>query len=344
MAGAGKPQYRLLRVARRTLYWGLPPLILYVVLTRIDVDELGRLATIASLPLLAAGIFMIVPTIMLGALRWHFLVRRYDCALLPVAASIREYWKSLAVGVLAPGSLGSDAYRVMILGRPKANYLRNAFVIGVEKLGALVSCAALITVLYPKLGPNHLPAAVDRTVGVLYLMLVAGSALLILVLVVRRHSVLRRVASAFGRRIGALARRATSFASVPAPQEESIARNGVSLTLSMFRPKIALPVLALSLAIHFISAVQSQIFFQVFDYEISFFVNLFVTPLLFLLYAMPISFGGTGIREGAFILAYGAFSVPVETSLIISFSGLLANFVSYAIGASLFLFSNKDEQ
>jgi uncharacterized membrane protein YbhN (UPF0104 family) len=66
-------------------------------------------------------------------------------------------------------------------------------------------------------------------------------------------------------------------------------------------------------------------------------VNLFITPLLFLLYALPISFGGLGIREGAFILAYSAFGVPTETALIISVTGLMGNLLSYGIGAGLIL-------
>jgi hypothetical protein len=98
-------------------------------------------------------------------------------------------------------------------------------------------------------------------------------------------------------------------------------------------------MVGLSLAIYLVSAAQSQILFQAFGYEIPFTVNLFITPLLVLLYALPISFGGIGIREGAFILAYSAFGVPPETSLIISFSGLLGNLISYGIGASLFFLS-----
>ena len=75
---------------------------------------------------------MQAPVVALGALRWHFLLRRYECASFPLARSVGEYWKSMAVGVLVPGSLGSDAYRVMIAGRQKGFFLRSAFVIGVE--------------------------------------------------------------------------------------------------------------------------------------------------------------------------------------------------------------------
>jgi len=330
---------RLLRTIRRALYWGLPPLILYLIFRRIDLEQLGRLVSNANLLLILSGIAMLVPVVVLGALRWHFLMRRYDCASLPVAASIGEYWKSLAVGLLVPGSLGSDAYRVMVLGRQKGYYLRSAFVIGVEKLAALFSCAVLIAGLYPLLAPNHLPSGVAHAIDALYVIFIAGVSFALFAILVRRQSWVWRLAEAFNARLEAMARRVTARAPTLPTQEESTPRTGLALMLSVFSPGVALPMVGLSLAIYLVSAAQSQILFQAFGYEIPFTVNLFITPLLVLLYALPISFGGIGIREGAFILAYSAFGVPPETSLIISFSGFLGNLISYGIGASLFLLS-----
>jgi uncharacterized protein (TIRG00374 family) len=330
---------RLLLTIRRALYWGLPPLILYLIFRRIDLEQLGRLVSNANLLLILSGIAMLVPVVVLGALRWHFLMRRYDCASLPVAASIGEYWKSLAVGLLVPGSLGSDAYRVMVLGRQKGYYLRSAFVIGVEKLAALFSCAVLIAGLYPLLAPNHLPSGVAHAIDALYVIFIAGVSFAMFAILVRRQSWVWRLAEAFNARLEAMTRRVTALAPTQPTQEESTPRTGLALMLSVFSPGVAVPMVGLSLAIYLVSAAQSQILFQAFGYEIPFTVNLFITPLLVLLYALPISFGGIGIREGAFILAYSAFGVPPETSLIISFSGFLGNLISYGIGASLFFLS-----
>lgn len=337
----GESNQRLLRVVRRILYWGLPPLLLYLIFRRIHLDQLVQLVSNADLILVLSGISMLIPVVVLGGLRWHFLMRHYDCAPLPVAATIGEYWKSLAVGLLVPGSLGSDAYRVMVLGRQNGYYLRSAFVIGVEKLAALFSCAVLIAGLYPLLAPNHLPSAVAQTVDALYVIFLAGIAFAISVFLVRRQSWVKRLAEAFNARLEAMARRVAAFAPTHPARDDNTPRTGLVLMLSVFAPAVALPVVGLSLAIYLVTAAQSQVLFQAFGYEIPFSVNLFITPLLFLLYAVPISFGGIGIREGAFILAYSAFGVPPETSLIISFSGLLGNLISYGIGASLFFLSTN---
>lgn len=333
----------MMRVARRVLYWSLPPFILYLVFERIDSRRLVQLASNADLRPILMGIALIVLVVAAGGLRWHTLLHRYDCALLSVTRTIGEYWKSLAVGVLIPGSLGSDAYRVMVPGRQKGYYLRSAFVIGVEKLAALFSCAVLIAGLYPLLAPNHLPRVVSQIVDALYVIFLVGIAFGIAVILVRRQSWARRLAEAINARLEALARRVASLASTPQAPEEKPPHTALALMFSAFSPGVVLPTVGLSMAVLFISAIQSQLFFQGLGYDVSFLINLFVTPLLFLLFTLPISFGGIGIREGAYILLYGAFGVPAEIALVASFCSLLSILLSYSIGASLFLLSKGQQ-
>jgi hypothetical protein len=66
-------------------------------------------------------------------------------------------------------------------------------------------------------------------------------------------------------------------------------------------------------------------------------VNLFVAPIFFIIFLIPISFGSIGVREGAFILLYGQFGVPMEVALLVSFFNLFGLFLNNIIGA-LFIF------
>lgn len=333
----------LLRITRRVLYWSLPPLMLYLIFRRIDLVGLRQLVSNADLRPILAGVALNGLVIAIAAMRWHALLRRYCCSPHRIFTSLFEYWKSLAAGMLVPGSLGSDAYRVMLIGRQKGHFLRSAFVIGVEKLAALFSCALLIAGLYPLLAPNHLPSVVARIVDALYLTFLVGIVFSLFVVVVRRQSWVERLAAAFNARLEALARRVASFASTPRAEEEQAPGAGLALVLTMFSPAVALPVVVFSLVLYLVSAAQAQLYFQGLGYHIPFSVNLFVTPLLFLLFTLPISFGGIGIREGAFILLYGAFGVPAEIALMVSFCGLLGILLTYTVGASLF-FVSKDRQ
>lgn len=318
-------------------------MILFVILTRIDFGQLRALASSADVALVLAGIVMIIPTVVFGALRWHVLLRRCDSAAWPYSRSISEYWKSLAVGVLIPGSLGSDGYRVMMVGKENGRYLRNAFVVVLEKFAALVSCGVLIGTLYPLLTPNNLPPIVMQIIDALYLVLIAGGLAVPFVLLVRRQQVMARLGSAVLGRLMALARRASGTSGGTPGRGGDWMQSAGMLLRMLVSLRVVLPALSLSLAIHVFSSAQSHVLFQAFAFEIPFSVNLFVTPLLVLLYSLPISFAGIGVREGASILAYGAFGVPAEIALIVSFCSLLSNLFSYGIGAGIFFLTRPVE-
>jgi uncharacterized membrane protein YbhN (UPF0104 family) len=102
------------------------------------------------------------------------------------------------------------------------------------------------------------------------------------------------------------------------------------------RPELVLPVTIYSFLIQLTSAVGNQIFFIAVNYDLPFLVNLFVVPVLYFVFLLPISFGSLGIREGAYILLYGAFGVPMETALLVSFFNLLGLLLNNLIGAIIF--------
>ncbi|MFC2029611.1 lysylphosphatidylglycerol synthase transmembrane domain-containing protein [Chloroflexota bacterium] len=77
-------------------------------------------------------------------------------------------------------------------------------------------------------------------------------------------------------------------------------------------PRRLLPALLFSFWIQFQSALRAQVFFLALGYELPFAVNLFVAPVIYFVSHLPISFGGFGVREAAFILLYGLFGVPPE--------------------------------
>lgn len=94
-------------------------------------------------------------------------------------------------------------------------------------------------------------------------------------------------------------------------------------------------VVALSVGLFAVSALQAQLFFRAIGQDVSLMANLTVAPLLFLVFSLPISFGTIGVREGSFVLLYGAFGVPPEPALLVSFFGLVGLIGNYLIGALL---------
>lgn len=327
---------KLFRKIRLVLYWGLPPLILYIIFSRIDFDRLIGLVVIANTRLIFIGTAFIFLKIFMGALRWYFLIKSYDCACLTLRASIVEYWLSLTLGVVIPGSLGSDAYRIALGGKQTAKYLTGAFVIGIEKIAALFSCAVLIASLYPFLLLESLPNSVSYTLDAAYLFLVLSLAILVLAIVTHHNQWFKKIIDSFAWKISDLAIKVEGKVRRQPFQGKLPSRPPLELFMSAFKLGVALPTFLLSFAIHIVGAVQSQLFFQALGYDLPFLVNLFVAPLILLAFTLPISFGGLGIREGVFIVFYGAFGVPPETALLVSFCGLSSVLIGHAFGVLLF--------
>lgn len=319
------------RWLRTLFYWGLPPLLFYLILQKIDLTEfVSRLRT-ADGALVAAAYTLLLPVLALGAWRWHALLKALGCGVPSFAVSFIEYWKSMAAGLLLPGSLGSDAYRVLLAGERRGAFLRAGFVVLLEKLAALTACALLLAATFPWLDAYQLPQGVKDLMRGLYFAGLAALLALLALAVLQRGSWLPRAAAWLSRQVEALAARVR-----PAGTPVEPASMGRTFAAA-FSLRVALPALAVSLAMFALLALQAQWLFHAFGHPIGWEVNLFVTPLLIVLYALPVSFGGLGLREGAAIVAYGAFGVPAEVALAISLCGLAGNLLSYAVGASLFL-------
>lgn len=329
---AGIRMRKLFLKLRFALYWLLPPVILYLIFRQIDLARLLALGATANPWLFFLGVSLIIPRIFAGAMRWHHLARSFDCTRFALGRSFREYWFSIALGLFTPGSLGSDVYRVALGGRQTGRYLRNAYVIGVEKSAALLSCVVLIAGIYPFLTVDRVSNDFAFAVHAAYAASLLGLGLVMIVGLAHRSLWARSLANTFWQRFRGLAKRAVSAMPAQSVQSDVVNAQPHELLQTLFSLRIALPTIALSVAIHVLGAIQGQVFLQALGYDLPFLVNLFIAPLSVLVLTLPITVGGIGVREGAFILFYGAFGVPVEIALLLSFCGFLSVMVGHAIG------------
>lgn len=120
--------------------------------------------------------------------------------------------------------------------------------------------------------------------------------------------------------------------------------------LRYLRVLINSPVLCAKLALISLSA-QSAFFMAVYALiyssgaNIDFWQMMIVLPVISLVAALPISIGGWGIREGAYVYGLGILGVPLEISFLISVQvGLISMLITILAGIpSLMTFSfNRD--
>lgn len=322
---------------RRIVYWTLPVVILYVVFRQIDLNKftINIYQTNMWLVLLGISVF---PTLMLiGAFRWHILLRQYNHADIRWTYSLKHYWMGLPIGLFVPGSLGWDTYRVVVVGHRFGHYMLNMVAILVEKFMALLACTLLVVVLYPLMSFASPSPLIKQILMVAYLLLVGVVLLIGAVILVQRSTWVRPLVDRIEQQISVMLQKtARKLRLKKTSQLIKVSLRQIVRPLSA--PKYMLSVMALSFAIQFVYAVGAQIFFLGANYYLPFVVNLFVTPILFFVFVLPISFGGLGIREAAYIILYGLFGVPPETALLVSFCGFSGLLLNNIIGGLLIFF------
>ena len=79
------------------------------------------------------------------------------------------------------------------------------------------------------------------------------------------------------------------------------------------------------------------------DINLKFIDMMTVLPLITLVASLPISFGGWGVREGAFIYGFGILGVPMETAFLISVqTGLIGLLMTIVVGLPVILTTKTD--
>lgn len=256
------------------------------------------------------------------------MLRAYHAKRVHYAASLKDYWSGLAIGAFAPADLGLDVFRVAVTTKRYGNVVGNSATIVVEKMMALLICASLVTVLVPFMNIAADNSDLQQIIKTTHIVLVGTLGVLVIAFLMARHDPSIRLFQRISNRLIQWLDRLSQQKDLSASQKTALV-----VTFSpLRRPGILLPVTIFSFLIQLAAAVGNQIFFIAANHDLPFLVNLFVVPILTFVFLLPISFGSLGIREGAYILLYGAFGVPMETALLVSFFNLLGVLLNYLVG------------
>ena len=325
---------------RRGLYWTIPIIILYLIFQQIDIGEFKSNIAKTKPWLVALGLVSYVLVNLVGALRWHLLLGQYNRNKSKLSFAIKHYWIGSALGRFTPASLGWEAYRVAVSGRYFGHYAMNIAVIGAEKLMALLICMSMIILLYPMV-PIDASIEIDKILRLAYILFFAALILFLLLNLFLRNRVLCTLLEKLELYFSTLVERVAKMLGL----DEQAQRSRIPIK-AMIKPLTApqhvIPVLILTFAIQLLSAISIHIYFKALGYDLPFIINLFISPILFFIFLLPVSFGSIGIREGAYILLYGLFQVPPETALLVSFFALSGMLLNTSIGGLLMLFCNVE--
>lgn len=313
-------------------FWLLPPLLMGVILTRIDFGRLFRLIEKTDVSVMIGGILLYPAFVFLGGFRWGLLTNAFNRQKAPIVFWMRHYWIGLAIGYFAPASVGWDFYRVVVAGKRCGEYAINILIILFEKILALITCSLIVIILYPFLHLSSQFPAVNQALNYAHAGMITGILIMPIVLYTGGVKILMarldRLKVQFLDKLGKINEKLEKIASI---EKESMPFQ----TLALADISLICAVLLLSIMIQAVSAVKNVILFHSIDISISFWESFFVAPILFFIFLLPISFGSLGVREGAFIVFFGLFGVDAESCVLVSFMNLIGLLMNSAIGVVL---------
>ncbi len=295
-------------------------LLLALVLRTLDPTALA--SAVRSIDILPAvvAILLYLTILPMMTLRWRLLLDSYVSPPPSYRTTLEDNWSGMSIGWIAPSGLGWDAYRVVRMAKRIGDPARQVFVILYEKFLTLAICLCIIVVLLP-IQPDGIESLSPLRIGPL------GSAIAILALITIALLSRDRWSPWLLERINGFEARITSkwFSERfetgrvrPTPPRHVLL---VAAAISIF------PLLVL--------AIVDVMLFSALGHELAFHGALFVVATLYIVFALPISFGSLGVREVSYILLYTEFGLTAEQAIVVSVLNLAGILTNAAVGAIL---------
>ncbi len=261
----------------------------------------------------------------IGALRFRGLLRGAGLHI-GLGTLARAYLVASFFNLVLPGAMLGDVYRFWDARRDTGEGSRVLAVVVLERLLSLAALGAIALAVAPVIPSLH----EDRQL-LLWLVLAGGSFVVVSigVLLPRVNQVLRRIAHSLGRfseslsTTGVRALEAVgSLASKPAVVSRAFGWSLVNQAL----PVLALVVLAIPL-----------------DAWVPWYWFAVIVPFVTLVSLLPISIGGTGVREVLYVSLFGAVGMRADAALALSLSVLAAALIWGGIGLAVFAVGRRGD-
>jgi uncharacterized protein (TIRG00374 family) len=329
------------RLIQKIFYYTIPPVILVYIFMNIDINSFFTALKNIELKYYLLALVLYPLLICVGAYRWYYLKRRMIKPDIPLSFSVNNYWIGRSVGFLAPGSIGWDIYRIIAATRKYGSLIKNTFVAVIEKLLGLTVCSLIIIVAFPFLdiSSNDVINRIMIFAYIIFFSLVVFVA--IGGLFSRRFEFLTKIANRVQKSL--LDRlKSTRFKFSQYLKKETEEDQEIKYNFKKFIP--SLPVsLILSIIIQLIASFAIYLIIRSLNYDLPYYVPLFIAPVMTFIFMLPISFGSLGIREGAYIFFYGIFGMDQEAALLLSFLTLSGALFTVLIGAIVLQVSSVRE-
>ncbi|MQA76180.1 MAG: hypothetical protein GEU88_17915 [Solirubrobacterales bacterium] len=304
----GEPRaHRLLGLARAAVrvLTSLPARIvitaglLTLIAMKIDWDAVGDAVSGAGWGWFVLAVLAVVASFVIGAVRWSWLLAAADVAAAR-ARSLRAYFIGAFANNLLPTGFGGDLVRAVIVAEPGPPLARSLTSVLVDRLSSL-GCLVLVGWIGVALDPDAVPSRLVGLLAIVSAIAAAGAAVAVVLL--RRGRIGRFLPERLRPWASEVARVLRDYLADRALLARVVLA-GVSLQAMVV---VALWLLARTIGVSLPLALLSV-----------------VMPLVLIATLAPVTVGGFGIREGAFVALLGEVGVSSGEATVISLLSVAA--------------------
>jgi hypothetical protein len=278
-------------------------------------NDLGQVfASIRGVPpaMIAMVAAIIVVEIGIAALRWWLFVPHQSLMRIARLTLIGIFY-----GVVLPGQVAGEAVKAYRLGAGQPDAEQVAASVFVDKVNGLIGLL-ILGILGAILSRLDFPKALWMSFSVALALFLVG-------LYAIRLPALRRSIEAVSGRAG---QRWHTWN----PLAQRFARFFAAWTRYSVRPGLMLASIALAMLYHLLAIAVIMILAPSFGIEVPLPEWLWIFAVVSLAVLLPLSLGGLGIREGAFVAVLGLLKVPSESALALSLTIFTSQLATALLG------------
>jgi len=304
---------QLLRRLARSIWLRLlvSAALLAFVISRINLGDARERLSGGHWGYFVAAVVVLFASFIVGALRWHIYLTAAGVDL-PTAGAVRAYLIGMFANNFMPTQLGGDAARAWIVSRPGSR-LRSATTVVVDRATALL-CLMAVGWLAIAANPEPVPGQIVAALGALTAAFVLGTLVLF---ALSRSARLRR-------------KLPDRFLPYAAEIRQALA--------ACLRPAILSRTLAIGLAFQGLVGLAAWFVGRSISIDAPFSVLAASLAPVLLVAAAPVSIGGFGVREGAYVLLLGYASISSTDATLFSLLSAAAFAIASLPGAFALLF------
>jgi glycosyltransferase 2 family protein len=289
--------------------------ILTILINNIDVSHAIKLFKKSYPWYIVLAIFVAMFSRLVTAYRWYILIQHLTRDI--------NYWYlarltfiSNFIGTFLPGTIGVDAVRGYGLAKTVSNSSLSISTLVVERaIGVIIML--LLVVIGAQFAPEGLPGAIQHSA-------ILGLFFLTICIVLISNSPVRKYVREKLRKLlpYKLFTKISSF---------------FTHSFSYFKsPKLLAISMVIAVLMQLLRVIQLYLGACALNLDVDFFYFLIFAPIVTFIIQIPISIGGIGVREGAYIFLFGLAGVTSEDAFAISMMYFLVGFVATLPGAAFY--------